>query len=117
MARIQIIEQVEEIAQLMAHVVTGLGHEAVCGLDLRTADIDALVVEPGSHEGLEAARALRAEHADLPIVMVSIYPKSAETLALEPSSYIVKPFRLPELEQAITAALTAAPRLAAVTTG
>jgi DNA-binding response OmpR family regulator len=117
MARIQIIEQVEEIAQLIAHVVTGLGHEAVYGLDLHAEDIDALVVEPGPYESLEAARALRAERADLPIVMVSIYPNSAETLALQPSSYIVKPFRLPELEQAITAAITLAPRLAAVTTG
>ena len=111
MARIQIIEQMDEIAQLIAHVVKGLGHEPVWGLDAQPGEIDAVVVEPGFPGALEAAQALRAESADLPIVIASIYPKSPETLALQPSAYIVKPFRLTELEQAITAALVSPPRL------
>lgn len=115
MARIHIIEPTDEIAQLIAHVVTGLGHEPVFGLPVRADAIDALVVEPGSPSTLEAARAARAERRDLPIVVTSIYPTSPETLALDPSAYIVKPFRLAHLEQAITAAIAPAPRLVAVT--
>jgi DNA-binding NarL/FixJ family response regulator len=115
MARIQIIEPVDEIAQLIKHVGAGLGHEAAFGSDGRADEIDVLVVEPGAPESLAAAKALRAESPDLPIVIVSIYPKSPETMALRPAAYIVKPFRLGELEQALAAAIAPSPRLVPVT--
>ena len=64
-----------------------------------------MILEPASAEGLAAAAGLRRRLEGLPIICTSILPPSAETRALGPAAHLLKPFRLVELEAAISAAL------------
>jgi DNA-binding response OmpR family regulator len=64
-----------------------------------------MILEPASAEGLALANRLRRRLEDLPIICTSIRPPSAVTETLRPAAYLVKPFRLAELEAAVTAAL------------
>jgi two-component SAPR family response regulator len=66
-----------------------------------------MILEPASAEGLAAAAKLRHRLEDLPIICASIEPPSVESNALRPVAYLVKPFRLGELEAAISDALAA----------
>ena len=98
----------EDIRSLLALVVTRSGHDAVVHADgepLGDESIDAAIVEPGAPGGLE----LVAELAERGIVLVfaSIYPADDATLSFHPAAYLVKPFRLHTLEQALGEALAA----------
>ena len=93
---------------LFAHLVTRLGHEPVLASDAE-GDIDAALIEPAVNGGLELAASLRGRHPDLPLVFVSIYPRSADAMALQPIACLLKPFHLSELEAALRAALAEAP--------
>ena len=44
----------------------------------------------------------------MPLVFSSIYPPTAELLALEPAAYLLKPFALYALERALSHALPVA---------
>lgn len=95
----------------LLHIVLDLaGHES---LDSDTpgasdrSDLEALVVDPAWPSGLACAQQLRRSHPDLPIVCVSIHSPSEDAKALEPVSYLLMPFRLAELEQAVRLALAA----------
>lgn len=110
MARVLICEPNSEVRGLLAHVVTRLGHETVVpaeesqpGFDARAVDV--LVIEPADPRALAAAQILRLQREDVPIVCASIHPPSSHTLRLEPVAYIVKPFALGELEDAVRAAV------------
>lgn len=113
MARILIIEASKDLRNLVAHIVTRLGHEPVTH-DGFAPDIDeafdVMLVEPGVGRSLETVRALRDDHADVPIVCVSHFPPGAETATLNPVRHVMKPFRLAEIEAAVSAALLASSR-------
>ena len=105
MARVLICEPHDDISALLELVVRRLGHEPVLCADASVDHIgvDAAVIEPGEEAGLRAARKLR-EHG-VPVLFTSIYPAEDETLDLEPSAYLVKPFPLYALERALERAL------------
>jgi DNA-binding response OmpR family regulator len=102
-ARILIVEPHGDIRSLLEIVITRLGHKPVVhdGVDQELDSVDAAVIEPG--EGLALAQRLRAH--GLPVIFTSIFPPSPEALELEPMAYLVKPFALYTLENALTAAL------------
>jgi len=111
-ARILIVEPHRDIRTLLEIVVTRLGHVPVVhdGTDREVAmDVDAAVIEPGEGAGLALAERLRSEGVG--VVFTSIFPPAGEALLLEPVAYLVKPFPLYALEDALTAALAAAPAL------
>jgi hypothetical protein len=66
-----------------------------------------MILEPASAADLAAAAGLRRRLEDLPIICTSILPPSELTRALGPIAYLVKPFRLAELETAIASAIAA----------
>lgn len=101
MARILIVEPHGDIRSLLEIVVIRLGHEPVLheGLGEVVANVDAAVIEPGEGNGLLLARRLREQ--GVPVIFTSIFPPSSETLALEPTAYLVKPFALYALEKAL----------------
>ena len=108
MARVLVSEPHEDIRSLLALVVTRSGHDAVVLADGETLcdkAIDAAIVEPGAPGGL----ALVAQLAERGVVLVfaSIYPADDATLSFHPAAYLVKPFRLQTLEQALGEALAA----------
>lgn len=104
-ARVLICEPHVDITALLELVVRRLGHEPVThtGGPAPEVGIDAAVIEPGEGNGLQIARALRDQ--GVPVLFTSIYPPEAESLALAPAAYLVKPFPLYALERALEAAL------------
>jgi CheY-like chemotaxis protein len=107
MALFLIIERHEEIRPLYAAVIRGLGHEATLFEGGTIGEPDVLLVEPAYPEAFEAALRLRLAHPDLPIVCASIHePIRKEVHALRPSTYLLKPFSLVELRDALQLALS-----------
>jgi two-component SAPR family response regulator len=89
-------------------VVAGLGLEPVTPdalSDGQHGTIDAMVIEPGHEPMLELACAVRRARPTAAVVCVSIYPPEAEARALEPVAYLIKPFALATLQEAILEAV------------
>jgi CheY-like chemotaxis protein len=108
MAQILISEPHPDLRVLIEAVVRRTGNEPVGQGELTIDDAPAvMILEPASADGLAAAARLRRRLEDLPIICASIYPPSDESCALHPVAHLIKPFRLRELEAAITSALAA----------
>ena len=87
------------------------GHEPVGLGELADREPpELMILEPASGEALELAHQLRRRLEDLPIICASIKPAGPGIAKLRPAAYLVKPFRLSELENALVSAL--APELA-----
>jgi hypothetical protein len=101
MAAVLIFEPHDDISALLQLVVRRLGHAPVAwtGGDVDLSAIDAAVVEPGEPTGMRLAMRLNA--AGVPVLFTSIFPPDDSTDALHPSGYLVKPFPLYRLEEAI----------------
>jgi DNA-binding response OmpR family regulator len=108
MARVLISEPHPDCRALVELVVQRVGHDPVGPGELADGDdLGLLILEPASAEGLAFAHQLRDRLEDLPIICTSVRPPSAATETLQPAAYLVKPFRLRELEDALTSALAA----------
>lgn len=85
-----------------------LGHEPLVydGGDLEALTVDAAVIEPGEGAGLALARRLRRH--GVPLLFISIFPADRDALDLQPAAYLVKPFPLYALENALEVAVAAA---------
>jgi DNA-binding response OmpR family regulator len=106
MARILIHEPHPDVRVLLEAVVRRTGHEPVGRGELTSDETpELMILEPASADGLAAAAKLRRRFEDLPIICASIEPPNLATKALAPVAYLLKPFRLGELERAISAAL------------
>jgi DNA-binding response OmpR family regulator len=99
-ARILIVDPHPDICALLELVVRRLRHEPVTygAATIDQAVVDAAVVEPAG-SGLAIARRLR--DAGVPLLFASIFAPTLELMELEPFAYLVKPFRLHELESAL----------------
>jgi CheY-like chemotaxis protein len=106
MAKILILENNEDLERLYAAVVRGLGHEAAFLTPATvTETVDLVLVEPASTECLEAATELQTKRPGLPIVCASLYERTADIDLLQPTAYLVKPFTLVNLTDALEAGL------------
>ncbi len=107
MARILIVEPHADIRSLLELVIHRLGHEPVIysGSSEDILNVDAAVIEAGEGPGIAVARQLRPRGVE--VVFISIFPAEREALELTPSAYLVKPFPLYALENALSAALGA----------
>jgi hypothetical protein len=92
---------------MLSFVVRRLGHEPLLcdGSREQLCGVDALVIEPGSEQALEVGGWARERSPHVAIVCTSIFPPWHETEALRPDAYLVKPFALYQLENALAAAL------------
>lgn len=107
MARILIHEPHPDVRVLLEAIVRRAGHAPVVQGELTNDDTpELMILEPASAEGLAAAARLRRRLEDMPIICASIEPPSLAAKALRPIAYLVKPFRLGELEAAISQALS-----------
>jgi DNA-binding response OmpR family regulator len=105
-ARVLISEPHPDCRALLELVVRRVGHDPVGQGELADGDdLGLLILEPESADGVALARRLRRRLGGLPIICTSIRPPSAVTETLRPAAYLVKPFRLAELEAAVAAAL------------
>jgi DNA-binding NtrC family response regulator len=104
MARIYILEPEADVRELLVRVADRLGHE---GRELEAAAIpevsegDVLVVEPSDPPSLASALAVHERVPNVRIICVSVYSSLPEAAELAPFAYVVKPFRLEELERAL----------------
>jgi DNA-binding response OmpR family regulator len=106
MGRVLILEPDAEIRELLRRVVAQRGHEPLAPERVPARpppDLDALVLEPAWAE--ELARALRERDGNLPVVFTALDPASAARFELRPLRYLLKPYSLRDLEEAIAAAL------------
>jgi AmiR/NasT family two-component response regulator len=107
MARIYILEPEADVRELFVRVADRLGLEAreyEPDTPPQLEHDDVLVVEPADPSSLQTALEASQRLPSLRIVCVSVYSSIPETVALKPHAYIVKPFRLEELERALRAA-------------
>ena len=106
--KVLVCEPHAEVRALLVHVVERLGHEAVYPTErsgrVHCEEVDVLLLEPADRDALAVAESLRAQQAWLPIVCASIDPESDRVEYLQPLAYLVKPFGLSDLEQALCAA-------------
>ena len=108
MARILISEPHPDLRVLLEAIVRRTGHEPVGHGELAVDEAPAvMILEPASAADLAAAAGLRRRLEHLPIICTSILPPSEQARALGPVAYLIKPFRLAELETAIASALAA----------
>ena len=114
MPRILVVDPSPEIQELVEHVVIRLGYEPLRAAELNGASdhLAAAVIEPADPASLALARNLRTHRPDVPLVFTSLAPESEASRALGPSAYLVKPFRLRELMDALAAAVSSAKRRA-----
>jgi CheY-like chemotaxis protein len=105
-AKILISEPHPDLRVLLEAIVRRAGHEPVGQGELANDDApELMILEPASAESLAAANRLRSRLGDLPIICTSVLPPCPDTLALSPVAHLLKPFRLFELELAISSAL------------
>ena len=100
-----ICEPHPEVRELLSRIVVRLGHEPVLE-DAELAPVDAILLEPAHAPSVERAQAFRAVNRDTPIVCASIELPDAGSRRLAPIAYLVKPFGLPDLQHAISRALS-----------
>lgn len=100
-----ICEPHPEVRELLSRIVVRLGHEPVVE-DAELAPVDAILLEPSHAPSVERAQAFRAVNGDTPIVCASIELPDAGSRRLAPVAYLVKPFALPDLQHAISRALS-----------
>jgi len=103
-----ICEPDPEVRELLTLIVTRLGHEAVLD-DAELGGVEAIIVEPAHAPSIERAQAFRAYGVNVPVICASIDPPNGGTRRLEPVSHLIKPFALPEMKGALTAALARQP--------
>jgi CheY-like chemotaxis protein len=112
-ARILITEPFREVRRMLERAVGQFGHVPVRhSPDWRKGlpDIDVLLLEPSLEDGVELADALRLENPHLPIICTCATNPSPAIDALGPVTVLVKPFRLSDLERALTEAVSRAIR-------
>jgi DNA-binding response OmpR family regulator len=106
MATIAIAETNTAVAELIATVIGRLGHTPVhVDVSERLTSLDALVFDPADAGSLGWARIIHLLHPALPLICVSSGPAVEQALELEAAAYLLKPFALAALEEAIRAAL------------
>lgn len=113
MAAVLICEPHDDISALLQLVVKRLGHTPVvfAGGHADVPDVDAAIVEPGEPAGMRLA--IRLASAGVPVLFTSIFPPDDTTTSLRPAAFLLKPFPLYRLEEAIADILGPPARTAA----
>jgi DNA-binding response OmpR family regulator len=113
-ARVLLSESDPDVRRLLVLLLERLGHEAFPLVQpTEPPPGDLMLLEPAWPAGLAHARAARAQQPELPIVCVSILPEEASFLELGPLEYLMKPFALTELREAVDRTLAARAEAAA----
>lgn len=101
MAAVLIYEPHDDISSLIGLVVKRLGHTPLAwhAGDAEPGRPAVAVIEPGEPAGMRLA--IRMAAAGVPILFTSIFPPDDAALSLRPTEYLVKPFPLYRLEQAL----------------
>ena len=107
MARVLVAEPDPDVLAFIERAVAGWGHDPVrFRRDAELADVDVMILEPGmGARVLAAAQVLASRRPPVPLVVASIYPAEPGMHELRPVAYLLKPFSLGQLEQALSRAV------------
>ena len=120
MAQILLVEDDERISEPLVRVLRAEGFDvthvaeggvALDEVDKSTPDLVLLDLTLPDIDGLDVCRKLRADHADLPIVMLTARAEEMDVIVglnAGADDYVAKPFRLAELVARIRARLRVA---------
>lgn len=106
MARVLVVEPVEETRVLIERLVARMGHKVVGGDSLR--DVDVVFYEPASRAGLALAHRVRAECPDVCLVAINASPPKAGAREPRPAASLMQPFSPGDLRRVLEAALLGA---------
>jgi CheY-like chemotaxis protein len=96
-ASIGLLEQLGYSVRWVSDAEAALEEIERNGIDLVFSDI----VMPGKMDGLDLARAIKAKHPDLPILLASGYSNAAQNARSE-FPILRKPYQIHELNQALS---------------
>jgi hypothetical protein len=102
-AKVLVVEPVEETRELIECLVTRMGHKVVGGESLR--DIDVVFYEPASRAGLALARRVQAECPTVCLVAINASPPRAMAREPRPMASLMQPFSPGDLRRVLEAAL------------
>jgi CheY-like chemotaxis protein len=101
-ARVLVVEPVEDTRVLIERVVTRMGHRVVGGESLR--DVDVVFYEPHSIAGLALARRVQRERPDVRLVAITASPSDAAEPAPRPFASLLQPFSPADIRRVLEAA-------------
>lgn len=106
-ARVLVADPDPDVLALVERAVTSWGHEVVRyrpGEEPERPDV--MLFEPQMGPGvIRLAELLAAGDPPVPLVVVSIHPPELAVHRLRPAAYLLKPFSLVQLEEALLKAL------------
>ena len=117
MARVLVVEDQRDLAELLAHNlrvegldarVVGDGNEAVRVADTWSPDLVILDLMLPGRDGFEVLRALRGRTRETPVLILSARGEEEDKIRgfrLDADQYVTKPFSLPELLERVHALL------------
>jgi two-component system alkaline phosphatase synthesis response regulator PhoP len=117
MARVLVVEDQSDLAELLAHnlrvegletLVAADGNEAVRVTDTWSPDLVILDLMLPGRDGFEVLRAIRGRTRDLPVLILSARGEAEDKIRgfrLDADQYVTKPFSLPELLERVHALL------------
>jgi signal transduction histidine kinase len=112
--KVLVVEDDDKVADLVCEMLIQLGHKptrvahasAALGILSKSGGYDLVfsdIIMPGGMNGIELARAIRQQNAQLPIVLTTGYSGGSAITAEFP--VLRKPYQIEELAQTLTAAL------------
>lgn len=107
-----ICEPSDDVRHLLELFVRRFGHEPVlCGStwsgDL--SEVEVVLLDPTSAKAASVVWAVQHASPTLPVICVSVYPRTNQVAVPPCSAYLEKPFTFDELTRAVGAALGHAP--------
>jgi hypothetical protein len=102
-ARVLVVEPVQETRELIERLVARMGHAIVGGESLR--NVDVVFYEPASRAGLALAKRVQAEQPGVRLVAISAAPPHAVAREPRPVASLLQPFSPGDLRRALEAAL------------
>lgn len=111
MARVLVVEPVQETRELIERLVRRMGHDIVSTESFR--NVDVVFYEPASRAGCALARRVQAERPEVRLVACSSAPIRTDVArALSPFASLMQPFSPGELRRVLEAALSPSATLA-----
>jgi hypothetical protein len=105
-ARVLVLEPVEETRILIERLVQRMGHEIAGGDSLR--DVDVVFYEPASRAGLALARRAQSQQPHVRLVACSATPVRGTITGPRPFASLMQPFSPKDVKRVLEAALLGA---------
>ena len=126
MTAVLLVEDDERISEPLIRVLRGegldvehvaTGRDAIAAVNAKRPDLVLLDLTLPDLDGLDVCRAVRVDHPDLPIIMLTARSEEVDVIVglnAGADDYIAKPFRLAELVARIRARLRVAEQAASI---